>query len=361
MFFSSSTRRHGATDMRLCLRYFGRDLSRYEVARLSDAFAAVLVESGFVAGDRLVLALQNTPGFVIALLGAWKAGGIVVPVNPMVRGPELAFVFSDSGARFLVASSDMAAVIADGVAAAEHVEIFWSDPTDFAGRSTIPFVAEDARTPDLGRRIDESMLAAVGPMDATVRGSLPASGDVAVICYTSGTTGPPKGAMLSHGNLSYQADVAAQRFGLAEGDPVLALAPLFHITGLAQHFALSVANGLPLVLTHRFHPETVLHLIEETPPAFTVAAITAFVALATASGENDSRLKLLTNVVSGGAPVPAAVVQDLERRFGFYIRNGYGMTETASATVGVSIGTRAPVDARKWSTKYRTGVMSTRP
>ena len=242
---------------------------------------------------------------------------------------------------------DLAEVVEQAVAdSTGAVEVLWSEPTDFGGGPAIPFVSESpGPTPMFGRHMDASAVSTRGTgSSAIVKASL-ASRDTALICYTSGTTGPPKGAMISHSNLSYQADIGVHRFGLCEGDPVLTLAPMFHITGMGLHLALCVANGLPMVLTHRFHPESVLRLIAETPPKFTVAAITAFIALASASAEDDTRLSLLTHVVSGGAPVPASVVDDLEDRFGFYVHNGYGMTETASATIGVPLGVRAPVDA----------------
>ena len=330
----------------VCLQYFGRDLDRDEVARASDGLAAMLREAGIGKGQRVVLALQNTPGFVMSLLGAWKLGAIVIPVNPMVRGPELGYVLRDSDARVVIASADMAEVVQQATLnSPTAVEAFWSEPNDFGGGNEIPFVGGDAASaPLFGSRIDESNTSQSGRR-APVK-DRPLTSDVALICYTSGTTGPPKGAMISHANLIYQAETAARRFGLSEGDPVLTLAPMFHITGMAQHLALCLAKGLPMVLTHRFDPESVLHLIAETPPAFTVAAITAFIALASASEGGDTRLGLLTCAVSGGAPVPESVVRDLEDRFGFYVHNAYGMTETASATVGVPIGARAPVDPR---------------
>jgi long-chain acyl-CoA synthetase len=145
-----------------------------------------------------------------------------------------------------------------------------------------------------------------------------------LLVYTSGTTGPSKGATLTHANIGYHAVVTPIWLGLDAADSVLTVAPFFHITGLG------------------------MHLIEHYTPRFTVGTITAYIALAehAASAEEGARTALsgMSSAISGGAAVPAAVVDRYEREFGVYIRNGYGLTETASACVIVPFGQRAPVD-----------------
>ncbi|MDT4935339.1 MAG: long-chain acyl-CoA synthetase, partial [Pseudonocardiales bacterium] len=170
--------------------------------------------------------------------------------------------------------------------------------------------------------------------------------DVALLTYTSGTTGPSKGAMSSHANLAYQVVNGFQWSGLDEGSSVLTVAPLFHITGLGLHAALALGNGLPMVMTYRFEPGTVLDLIDRHEPTYAVGAITAFIALLDARPGSGATLGKLATVYSGGAPVPFEVVERFEKATGRYIHNIYGLTETTSACIGVPLGADAPVESR---------------
>jgi long-chain acyl-CoA synthetase len=130
------------------------------------------------------------------------------------------------------------------------------------------------------------------------------------------------------------------------GRPVLGLAPLFHITGLIGHIAAAFAAALPLVLAFRFEPGVILDAIAEHRPAFAIGAITAFIALMNHPAASRERLGILDTVYSGGAPIPPEVVEQFRARFGHYIRNGYGLTETTSPTHAVPLGREAPIDPR---------------
>jgi long-chain acyl-CoA synthetase len=168
--------------------------------------------------------------------------------------------------------------------------------------------------------------------------------DIALLTYTSGTTGPSKGAMSTHANLAYQVVSGTQWYGLDEHSSVLTVAPLFHITGLALHAALALGGGYPLVLTYRFEPGAVLDLIDRYEPTYAIGAITAFIALLDARPESGTTLGKLTTVFSGGAPVPSEVVDRFRAATGRYIHNIYGLTETTSACIGTPLGAIAPVD-----------------
>ncbi len=168
--------------------------------------------------------------------------------------------------------------------------------------------------------------------------------DVAFLTYTSGTTGPPKGAMNTHANVVFNAQAYRDWVGLSEEDVVLGVAPLFHITGLVGHLAVGLLAGMPLVLTHRFDADTGLELIERHGVTFTVGSITVFIALMNAPSAEERDLSTFTKIVSGGAPIAPPVVEAFERKFGAYVHNIYGLTETTSPSHCVPIGTRAPVD-----------------
>jgi long-chain acyl-CoA synthetase len=166
--------------------------------------------------------------------------------------------------------------------------------------------------------------------------------DVAFLTYTSGTTGPPKGAMNTHANVVFSSQTYREWAGVGADDVVLGVAPLFHITGLIAHMGVMLLTGAALVLDHRFDAESVLALIERHRATFTTGAITVFIALMNASSRHDT--STLRTIVSGGAPIAPSTVDAFEERFGVYIHNIYGLTETTSPSHCVPIGTRAPVD-----------------
>jgi long-chain acyl-CoA synthetase len=318
-----------------CLHYFGRSLSRRQVDALSDRLAAGLAARGVAPGDRVAIALQNTPVFVLVTLAAWKCDATVVPVNPMLRAPELAHVVEDSGCRILLSHPEMADVIEQVRRTAAQLEhVLWSRADDLAGDMPHPWGEQAEVT--AGSVLHE--LASEAPSVDGPREQAPA-----LLTYTSGTTGRSKGAVNSHQNLAYQAVVGRHWFDVQDGG-VLAVAPLFHITGMGVHLALALGNGFPLVLTHRFDPATVAMLCERYRPSFVIGAITAYIALMN-SGVDREPLACLTSIYSGGAPVPEAVVQRYQAEFGTYIHNAYGLTESTSACIAVPKGVQAPVDA----------------
>jgi long-chain acyl-CoA synthetase len=166
----------------------------------------------------------------------------------------------------------------------------------------------------------------------------------ALITYTSGTTGKPKGAINTHAGLAYSAEVWADWYGLGPSDVAVAMAPLFHITGMMGHLAAARAARCPLLLTYRFEPGELLELIERWRGSWIVGSLTAFIALLEHPDLGTRDLRSLTKIASGGAPVARGVVDRFERATGVYIHNAYGMTESTSAILLVPFGERAPID-----------------
>lgn len=168
--------------------------------------------------------------------------------------------------------------------------------------------------------------------------------DTAFLVYTSGTTGPPKGAMNTHRNVVYNAEVYRQWVGLTPDDVVLAVAPLFHVTGLVAHLAVAVLLPMPLVLGYRFDPAVMAELAERHRATWAMGSITAFISLMHNPDACKRDLSAMTKVGSGGAPIAPSTVQQFESQFGSYIHNIYGLTETTSPSHGTPWGQRAPVD-----------------
>ncbi|MGZ8813336.1 MAG: class I adenylate-forming enzyme family protein, partial [Mycobacterium sp.] len=168
--------------------------------------------------------------------------------------------------------------------------------------------------------------------------------DPAELMFTSGTTGAPKGAMNTHRNVETGALAYREWFALGHDDVVLGVAPLFHVTGLTGHIACSIVAGASLVLSYRFNIDVTLDMIRLHRPTFTVGAITVFIALGNTDVDPHD-LASLTKIASGGAPVAAATAERFRDRFGAYIHNVYGMTETTSPVLAVPMGALAPVES----------------
>lgn len=340
--FKSSSNQHPNN---VGMWYFDAPISLIEMDEQSDALACALLARGFRYGDRLAVYMQNLPQFVISMLATWKAGGVMVSVNPMNKERELETLLIDSGARALVTQEALwedvgRSVVSGGKSSIEIVVttnetdyLIGSIPTIL--RASKKFIASDVS--DFRNLISEFAGSKPPPIVLNAE-------DVAFLTYTSGTTGPPKGARNTHGNVVFNSAAYQRWMNLTDSDVVLGVAPLFHITGLIAHIAVSFLVPMPLVLGYRFDAPTVLDLIEIHKPTFTVGAITVFIALisdASALGRDFSSLR---KVYSGGAPIAPSVIERFEAQTGTYIHNIYGLTETTSPSHGVPMGVRAPVD-----------------
>lgn len=327
------------------IRYFDGTMTFAGLDEQSSALAAGLRAEGFTPGDRLAVYVQNNPAFVTGLLAAWKAGGAAVAINPMNKARELAYLLEDSGATALLCLDELYATVARDVIGQGGTRV----------RTVITCSALDGQTRDDPRLFGAtSRTRHPGALDLTetiarYQGQQPPpprldAGDVAILTYTSGTTGVPKGAMNTHANLVFNAQTYRDWMSLTPGDVVLGVAPLFHITGLVGHVVLALLLPCPLVIAHRFHPEVVLDAVREHRPTFTVGAITVFIALSNVPSASRADFGSLRVVYSGGAPIAPAITEAFEKLTGLYIHNIYGLTETSSPSHAVPLGTRAPVD-----------------
>ena len=325
------------------IRYFDATLSMAELDQASDALACALEKEGFAPGDRVAVYLQNVPQFVIAALAAWKLGGIVVTVNPMYQARELHEVLTDSGARVLVCHSGEKLAMATKTAHESGVKrVLVCDARAYQSRNDVRIFGphgagsdDDPQQPVAASSlVTESFEKLVGRYMGRVPRSpaVPNGHDVATLINTSGTTGPAKGVMSTHANIAQSVEIYLHWMALTRDDVIIAIAPLMHVTGMIAYLAVALCLPATLVLTYRFDPKVFRDAVRETGATYTIGPTTAFIALLNTADEVGDDLRSLSKIYSGGAPLPAAVVERFQKAFGHRILGIYGMTEATGPT-----------------------------
>ena len=284
---------------RVAISFDGTDIHYGDLMGFAFGAADALQSAGVNAGDRVAIWLENDPAFAAAMYGAWLLGAVVVPIHAALTEPEARHILTDSGASVVVT------------------------------RHTHRDVAESLRP---GKVVDISTL----PPTGSVRDAPDA--ELALIQYTAGTSGVPKGAMLTHDNL--QANIDQMRevpIAIGHEDVSLCFLPLFHIYGLNVVLNLSIGVGAKIVLSERFDPKHAVDDIKKHGVTVVAAAPAAYVSWL----NTDTAPDAFSNVraaISGAAALPKEVLDGFGERFGVTIWEGYGLTETSPALTSTSIG-----------------------
>jgi long-chain acyl-CoA synthetase len=294
----------------------GGQLTYAELDIASDRVALALQELGVLPGERIGLQLPNIAPFLISYFGILKAGAAVVPLNVLLRAREVAFHLGDCRARALITWAGVAPEAVKGATEVGVPDVFVvGDLPEGLPANVQPFGRLMAPRPSAHRP-----LAVTRPEDT------------AVIVYTSGTTGRPKGAELTHFQLYMNADIPGRLFDLQPDDVVLTVLPLFHVFGLSSVLNCAVRFGATMSLVPRFTAEAALTAIQAHGVTIFEGVPTMFVALLTCPTVDDYDVATLRIGISGGAAIPAEVLDRFEKRFGMIILEGYGLSETASTT-----------------------------
>ena len=304
----------------------------------SDRLAAALVSLGIGKGDRVAYYIQNSPELIAGFYGILKAGAVPVPCNVMYRAEELAYHLNDSGAQTLLCEADL-----------------------FPTAQSILGETPVTRVIVAGGQVEEDVL----HWEQLLANSPPLAGlppidvehDLALLPYTGGTTGIPKGAMLTHANMVANAVQFRDWFGYESGGEVfVATLPLFHIGGIAGVMSVPIACGGTIVLFRRFNPERVLKAIQEYRATRFLGVPTMYIALLNHESANEFDLSSLRSSRTSAAPLPKAVKESFDALVGRDVLvEGYGLTETSPLThanpvdgaIAGSIGVPLPdTDAR---------------
>jgi fatty-acyl-CoA synthase len=289
----------------------GEKMTYRELADRAARWAAVFTARGIGRGDRVAFLGENQPAFVEVLFGAARVGVVFVPVNTRLAAPEVAHILADSGARLLVHDDRAAAVATEAAGDLPRIVVG---------------VAADAA------------LAAVEPAPEAPGVGLD---DPAAILYTSGTTGRPKGAVLTHGNLTWNSLNTLVDVDIVSTDVALIISPLFHAASLGMGLLPVLLKGGTVVLERAFDAGRALRLIEEHGVTMLSGVPTTYQFMAEHPDWANTDLSTLAKLTCGGSPVPTRVLEAFEAR-GLSFSQGYGMTETSpGATYLPATRTRA--------------------
>jgi long-chain acyl-CoA synthetase len=335
-----------APDAPVC-RIGGSPTTYRELDDLSGRAAAGLRSAGLAPGQVVALQLPNIPQFLIAYFGALKAGLVVLPLNPLLMAPELEYHLTDSAAAMLIGFEGL------------HTEA--AKACETTGVPLYLVSAGPGPLPDGTRPVTELISAA--PLDEPGGDVVPRSPeDTAVLVYTSGTTGKPKGAELTHFQLYMNCTIAGGLFGARSDDVVLAVLPFFHVFGLSSVINVFVRYGGCLSILPRFSPAAVLDAFEADRCTVIGGVPTMLHALAQVdiAGRDLSALRV---AVSGGASLPEDVMRTFEDKYGIEVLEGYGMTETASSCSFNRPGDRKVLSIGKplWGVRMRVADASDQP
>ena len=278
-----------------CIGDTTRTLSYRTVERRAAAFAEQLRDAGIGAGDVVGIMLPNRVELLIGMLGAWRAGAAVTPINPTFTTRELEYQLDDSGAKILLASEG-------------------------------PATAGLADAPPMLAPEDMRLL----PEEALESPRI-APGDVALLVYTSGSTGQPKGVMLAHSNLAAMATAMSQHFSLTPDDHALLVLPLFHVNSICVTFLAPMVAGARVTVLERFAPDAFLDTIDRIRPTYFSGVPAIFARLAELPESHHSTASLRF-AICGAAPATKELLRRCEERFGIVIAEGYGLTEGTCAS-----------------------------
>jgi long-chain acyl-CoA synthetase len=292
-----------------------RSFSYTEVEEISGRIATSLRNLGVRRGDKVAVQLPNLPQFLFSYFGILKAGAVMVPLNPLLKAPEVRYHLQDSQARLLITFETFAEEAIKGARDVEGLQTY-----------VVNLPGNDQR-PKGTKHFDELYFADdTGDVEPTN------ADDTAVIIYTSGTTGKPKGAELTHFQLFMNCTVAGELFEFRDDDVGLAVLPFFHVFGLSSVLNVTVRYGGSMVLLPRFDVKAVVDELADHRCTIFSGVPTMYFALLEADTEGHD-LSALRVGVSGGAAIPGEVIRSFEEKFpGVVVLEGYGLSETASTT-----------------------------
>lgn len=323
------------------LHFMGKDITFEELYTQVKKMANFMQSHGLQKGDRVAVMLPNSPQAVISYYAALMAGGIVVQTNPLYTERELEYQMKDSGATFIVCLDILlprVSNVRDNTDIKHTIVTGIKDYLPFPKNLIYPFIqrkqynmvvkVEESEDTHVWQKVIENSSSDYTPVDVD-----PLE-DVALLQYTGGTTGNPKGVMLTHYNLVSNVQMAdAWLFEKSETqDVVLGVLPFFHVYGMTTVMNLSIMNGAKMVLVPKFDVEEVLKTIHKQKPTLFPGAPTIYIGITNHPDVEKYDLSSIRACISGSAPLPVEIQQKFESMTGGKLVEGYGLTETSPVT-----------------------------
>ncbi len=316
--------------------FYGKKLTYNELKRLSDSFAVSLRKLGLKKGEKVALLLPNFPGFVIAYYGILKAGGVVVPLNPLYTAHELEFHFTDSGAKTVITIPMFAEKVAKLTHTTALNRVIFAYIADFLP-FPLSFAQKLRENPSVKRAKKEGkgeFLNMKDMIDEPTEGFKPAEVDpdeLAILIYSGGTTGVAKGIMLSHYAVVANAHMIATWGHLNENERMLAVLPFFHGYGMNVTMNAALLSGMSIVMLPKFSATEMAKTIDKYKPTQTAVVPTILVALSAVKNIEKYDFTSLKAIWVGAAPLTHAIKENFEKKTGGRAIEGYGLTEAVTA------------------------------
>ncbi|MGB6065399.1 MAG: AMP-binding protein [Desulfomonilaceae bacterium] len=321
------------TPDRIALSFYGRDITYHELDRSIDAVAWGLVDLGVKKGDRVAVHMENCPQFVMAYFGIQRAGGVVVPVNPMFKQAELEHELNDAGTGTLFGLDSLYPEVEKVRSRTPLRNAILTSLDAYLPEKAVLAVPREAGTG--GRSFPDTISFETFIQKSTSRPLCLVADlrkDLAVLQYTGGTTGIPKGAMISHYALSSATFVSLYWYHHRENDVFMGVAPFFHVMGQINLMCTPLASGAQVVVLSRFVPEVLAQAVAHYRCTYWVGATPMVIALLNLPNLKDYDLSSLRCLWTGGAPISTELQKKLKDMLpNTVVGEGYGMTETMSS------------------------------
>jgi long-chain acyl-CoA synthetase len=284
-------------------------------------FASGLSQMGVNKGDHVALLLGNSPYFVIGLYGALRAGATVIPINPIYTADEISYILNNGDVKTVIALDLLIPLLEKMEERLPQVEHM--------------IICETPQGKEQGIALPEKMKSfatVIADGTVTYQGPDLADDDTAVILYTSGTTGKPKGAMLTHKNLYSNAQDSANYLKISDDDRVIATLPMFHVFCLTVALNAPLMNGGTVIIVPKFSPAEIFKVAKEYKATVFAGVPTMYNFLLQYPEGNPEDLQTLRLCISGGASMPVALLKNFEKKFKVIISEGYGLSEASPVT-----------------------------
>ncbi|MFJ7664103.1 fatty acid--CoA ligase family protein [Lysinibacillus sp. NPDC097162] len=311
---------------KIAYHFMGKDTTYGEFEQTIGRFAQGLQDLGVQKGDHVAFLLGNTPHYLIALYATMRLGATAIPVNPIYTPDEISYILRNGDVKAVIALDALLPLVEVGVQAFPEVETFVVCETTADVAEKVAALSEEAKAKThLFSKIIARATESLEPADV-------ADDETAIILYTSGTTGNPKGAMLSHGNVYSNARDVSTYLGYRADDRIIATLPVFHVFALTVVVNAPLISGATVLLAPRFSPSEIFTLAKEQQATVFAGVPTMYNFLHLLPEGKPEDFSTIRLAISGGASLPVALLHNFEQKFNVRVSEGYGLSEASPVT-----------------------------